>query len=111
MVYEHSCTDVRSHSSHTDHTVNDCEHDPVCTVAISERIGHAGGTIGDLGTRPGRIPATARAHNPARDPQQPRGPTWRPARACAVREGGPITVATAAMTSERLRMGGKQAQI
>jgi len=68
--------------------VNDCRANTtrVCTVAISERIGHAGGTIGDRRTRPGRIPATARAHNPARGLQQLQGPSAGPgACACSVR--------------------------
>ena len=66
--------------------MNACEHDPVCTVALPERIRHAGGILGDRGARPGRIPVTARAHNPARGLQQLRGPSRVPARARAVCE-------------------------
>ena len=66
--------------------MNTCDRGPVCTVALPERTRHAGGTVGDRGARPGRIPAAARAHNPARGLQQLRGPSRVPARACAMRE-------------------------
>ena len=50
---------------------------------------HGFGTVGDRGARSGRIPAAARAHNPARGLQQPRGPTRVPhspgARVCSAR--------------------------
>ena len=66
--------------------MNTCDRGPECTVALPERNRHAGGTVGDRGARPGRIPATARAHNPARGLQQLQGPSAGPgARACSVR--------------------------
>ena len=84
MVYGHSYTDI--HTNGLRNAVNTCDRGPECTVALPERNRHAGGTVGDRGARPGRIPATARAHNPARGLQQLRGPSGVPARACAVRE-------------------------
>ena len=84
MVYGHPYTDI--HTNGLRNAVNACERGPMCTVALPERTRHAGGTVGDRGARPGRIPAAARAHNPARGLQQLRGPTGVPARARAVCE-------------------------
>ena len=84
MVYGHPSTDI--HTNVYANTVNTCDRGPECTVALPERIRHAGGTVGDHGARPGRIPAAARAHNPARGLQQLQGPSRGPgARACRVR--------------------------
>ena len=58
----------------------------MCTVAVTERTRHAGGTMGDQGARHGRIPAAARTHNPTCGLQQSPGPAWVPARARAARE-------------------------
>ena len=65
--------------------MNACDRGPECTATLPERPRHAGGTVGDRVARPGRIPAAARAHNPARGLRQLQGPTRVPARACAVR--------------------------
>ena len=84
MVYGHPSTDI--HTNVYANTVNTCDRGPKSTVALPERTRHAGGTVGDRGARPGRIPAAARAHNPARGLQQLRGPSRVPARARAVCE-------------------------
>ena len=82
MVYGHPSTDI--HTNVYANTVNTRDRGPECTAALPERIRHAGGTVGDRGAWPGRIPAAARAHNPVRGLQQLRGPTGVPARARAV---------------------------
>ena len=48
-----------------------------CTVGPTDRARHVGGTMSDCGPRPGRIPATARAHDPACGPHGPNGPSAR----------------------------------
>ena len=73
MVYGHPSTDI--HTNVYANTVNTRDRGPECTAALPERIRHAGGTVGDRGARPGRIPAAARAHNPARGLQQLQGPS------------------------------------
>ena len=55
--------------------MNACERAPMRTVALRERILHTGGTVGDRGARPGRIPAAARARGVPGPPGPILGPT------------------------------------
>ena len=78
----------------------------MCAVGPADQARHAGRIVRDCGLRPDRIPATARAHDPACGPHGPTGPSARlcgkRGSATTKRAGGrPAAARAAASASQR----------
>ena len=69
------------------------ERPAMSTISPADRARLAGGTVRDCGPRPCHIPATTRAHDPARGPH---GPTGLSARRLSLPPTSIIAAATAA---------------